>query len=103
VLVVGDFNVASDRSRVWPQLAEAGLVQAPGLAGELGSTLKSGKRYDRILCTTDDAGRLSGRAGTVDWFAGGWDEILPGTGMTEARLTWEVSDHLPVWAEVGTR
>lgn len=101
VIVVGDFNLASERSAVWPKLAEAGLVLAPGMAGELGSNLARGKRYDRILCTADDAGRLSGRAGVVDWFAGGWEGILPGTGLGEARLTWEVSDHLPVWGEVG--
>lgn len=101
VLVVGDFNIASDRSSVWPRLAEAGLVQAPGLDGELGSNLSRGKRYDRILCTADDVGRLTGRAGVVDWFVGGWEGILPGAGVSETRMTWEVSDHLPVWAEVG--
>ena len=101
MLVVGDFNVASNRSTVWPALAEAGLVQAPGLAGDPGSNFKREKRYDRILCTADDAGRLSGRAGVVDWYAGDWEGILPGTGLGEAKLTWEVSDHLPLWAEVA--
>ena len=40
---------------------------------------------------------LSGR-GAV--FGGAFAPLLPGVEMTEKRMTWEVSDHLPLWAEM---
>jgi endonuclease/exonuclease/phosphatase family metal-dependent hydrolase len=105
VLVVGDFNIASKRSRVWAALHDSGLVEAPGLDADPGSDLVRGKRYDRILCTADDAERLSEKGGTVDFTGGegmaGLEAILPGTGKTPGRLTWQVSDHLPVWGVLG--
>jgi endonuclease/exonuclease/phosphatase family metal-dependent hydrolase len=102
VLVVGDFNVANDGSKAWPALRENGLCQAPGLEGDPGTDLARGKRYDRILVTEDDQNRLTGRAGAVDLYAGSYEPLLPKTGMTEKRLTWEISDHLPLWVEILT-
>ena len=64
--------------------------------------LARGKRYDRILVTEDDQNRLTGRAGAVDLYAGSYEPLLPKTGMTEKRLTWEISDHLPLWVELRT-
>jgi hypothetical protein len=103
VLVVGDFNISSRRSLVWTALVEAGLVEAPGLGKDPGSDLLQGKRYDRILCTADEAPRLSGRAGTVDVYDGDFEWILPGTGLTWRQLTYQVSDHSPGPALVRAR
>ena len=42
-------------------------------------------------------------AGTVDIFGGSYASLLPGVEMTEQRLTWEISDHRPLWAEAVVR
>ncbi len=100
VLMLGDFNLAATQATPWTNLAGAGLVEAPSLLGDPGSNLSANRRYDRILCGEEDVGRFTGRAGTVDVFAGSFAPLLPGVEMTENRMTWEVSDHLPLWAEM---
>lgn len=95
VLVVGDFNVAA--------LGDLrGLVVAPGIA-RVATDLAHGKRYDQILCLPREAARFTGRAGAVDFYDGSWRELFPGRRMSKAAFTFQVSDHLPLWAEVETK
>ena len=103
VLLLGDFNLASKRTKVWARIGDLGLMEAPSLLGDPGSDLNAGKRYDRVLCASEDVGRFSGRAGTVDVFDGSFRPLLPGIerGMSDMQLTLQVSDHLPLWTEVG--
>jgi endonuclease/exonuclease/phosphatase family metal-dependent hydrolase len=102
VFLLGDFNLSSKRSGVWEALRAKGLVEAPSLLGDPGSNLSANRRYDRIVCSAEDAAKFTTRAGTVDVYDGSFVPILPRTGLSWAQLTHQVSDHLPLWAEVAT-
>lgn len=80
-----------------------GLVVAPGITAEVRTDLAQHKRYDQILCLPHDSTRFSGRGGVVDFYRGDYRALFPRRRMSKAAFTHQVSDHLPLWAEVIAR
>jgi endonuclease/exonuclease/phosphatase family metal-dependent hydrolase len=103
VIAVGDFNIASTTSAAFRALTELGFATAPGLEEEAGTDLARGKRYDQILCLHKETTCFSGRAGAVDFYSGDHRGLFPGRRMSKDKFTFQVSDHLPLWAEIVTR
>ena len=103
-VLVGDFNLPSQRSWVWGEFAPAGFLVPAGLGDDPGSDLARGKRYDRMLWKTHDTSpRFTGQAGAVDFYQGSHHELFPGHRMSRDEFTFQLSDHLPLWVEVRTR
>lgn len=102
ILLLGDFNLPVPDDAVFTTLAAMGFHGAPGMANEPGTDLAEGKRYDRILCLPQDDARFTGRGGALDFYAGSFAPLFPHHDITKAEFTWQLSDHLPLWAELGT-
>jgi endonuclease/exonuclease/phosphatase family metal-dependent hydrolase len=104
ILVVGDFNVQKQVGGTLAVLESRGLVMAPGLEQHVRTDLAQGKRYDQIMSVQHHANTcFSGRAGSVDFYQGDQRILRSGGGMTKPQFTRQISDHLPLWAEVVTR
>jgi hypothetical protein len=78
-------------------------VLPPFLDAAITTDLAHHKRYDQMLCLPRDASRFSGRAGSVDFYAGDHHDLFPGRRMTKEAFTFQLSDHLPLWAELVTQ
>ncbi len=105
VIAVGDFNVRGPGTAAFRAVEERGFGVPPGLGEEVRTSiarLAEGKRYDQILCLPRSASRFSGRAGAVDFYCGDHRSLFEGRTMSKEKFTWQLSDHLPLWAEVRT-
>jgi len=98
VLLVGDFNIPSVKSETFQVLEERGMLVPTALADVFGTDLARGKRYDQILAVPRTDVRFVG-GGAVDFYARAHRAIYPRLNKTE--FTFEMSDHLPLWVEVG--
>jgi hypothetical protein len=45
--------------------------------------------------------RFTGEGGALDFYAGSHRGLYPG--LTKSEFTLEMSDHLPLWAEIESR
>jgi hypothetical protein len=65
-----------------------------------GTDLAKGKRYDQILAVPGKLARPPGfmGGGALDFYAGAHRTLYPWLNKTE--FTFEMSDHLPLWAEL---
>ncbi len=102
VLVMGDFNVPREDSDLFRAITSRGLKIAPGLLGEHGSNLARDKRYDQILHDPRFVKSFTGRGGVLDFYQGDHRPLFPGARMTKREFTYELSDHLPLWTQIGT-
>lgn len=104
VFVLGDFNVQREAFDMLRGRQARRLEMAPGLERSVVTDLARRKRYDQILYVkrTGHASCFSGRAGSVDFYQGDHHRLMH-QAMSKERFTHEVSDHLPLWAEVVTR
>lgn len=101
LLLIGDFNVPSLRSETFAVLASRGLVMPEALLGEPGTDLARGKRYDQILAAPGSTLRFTGRGGALDFYAGSFRPLYPSARFDKRAFTYEMSDHLPLWAELA--
>ena len=84
-----------------------GVVFASGLASALrglqhGSNLARNKRYDQILHYPTYTKSFTNRGGVLDFYAGGIEKLYPGAGLSKNQFTYQLSDHLPLWAQLDT-
>ena len=102
VVVVGDFNVSALHDDAALQaLTSRGLVTAPGLEAQVTTDLARNKRYDGIMCLPQVRTRFTGRAGALDFYDGDHRALFPGRRITKTAFTFQLSDHLPLWAELS--
>ena len=99
LVLAGDLNVPSTRSPLYRALEQRGLRVPSALVGSHGTSLDAEKRYDQIMYAKDTA-TFSERAGAVDFYRGEHGGLFPRRGMSKPRFTREISDHLPLWAEM---
>ena len=93
IVIVGDFNV-----RTLPDPRRRGSL---GFEGFTLPTLPSlPKRYDEIMLRSLGDARFTERAGAVDFLTAGRRALFPGKRMTDEAFTFQLSDHLPLWAEL---
>lgn len=100
LLVTGDFNIPSVPSPLFDALTRRGLAMPEVLAGVHGSNLAQNKRYDQILFAPSKGTRFTGKGGALDFYTGGIAALYP-MGLTAMEFTRELSDHLPLWAELA--
>ena len=68
----------------------------------MSSNLARNKRYDQILHHPTVTGSVfSVHGGVLDFYAGGHKTLGPYKGLTRTEFTFELSDHLPLWAQLN--
>ena len=98
-IVTGDFNVESPA--MLAALTSTGLVAPTALkAGEFGTNLAKNKRYDQILHYPIYEDSFMNQGGVLDFYTGGTEQLFPGMGKDE--VTYQLSDHLPLWVQINT-
>lgn len=99
IIVVGDFNIPKINDTLFKAITSKGLTIPDKLRGEQGTNLKRNARYDQILhyphteCFTK-------KAGVLDFHVGSFRPLYPWSNKTEKKLSWELSDHLPLWVQL---
>ena len=104
LIVVGDFNVPDAKGKLYKALTSNGLKVPKGILDkDLGSDLEKGKRYDQILVAPHFPDTFSQNGGVLDIFDGSFQPLYAGiTQKTDDQLTYQMSDHLPLWIEINT-
>jgi endonuclease/exonuclease/phosphatase family metal-dependent hydrolase len=109
LVVLGDFNVPTTNGPAFKAITSTGLQIPKALRGITGSNLAKNKRYDQLLHLPskvfEDA--FTGQGGVLDFAANageaGLKELYNGIRGTSSKgLTYELSDHLPLWIHVNT-
>ena len=104
ILVMGDFNIPQIGDEFYKAITSRGLQMPDALAGLThGTNLKRDMRYDQILHYPTYKGRFTNAGGSVDFFIDDAHikELFP-KGMTRAKFTYQLSDHLPLWIQINT-
>lgn len=109
LVILGDFNIPTSTGPAFKAITSTGLQIPRALRGMTGSNLAKNKRYDQLLHLPskvfDEA--FTGKGGVLD-FAGdtgaaGLKDLFKGIKGTSSKgLTYELSDHLPLWIQVNT-
>ncbi len=103
IIALGDFNITSYRSQLYKAVTEFGL-SAPRsiLKLEHGSNLGKNKRYDQILHHPSITGSVfTKHGGVLDFYKGNHRAFKPYRGLSKAKFTYELSDHLPLWVQLN--
>ena len=103
LIVMGDFNIPARGDAFFKAITKHGLQIPKGLLGlDHGSNLEKDKRYDQILHypTYDN---FCNNGGALDFFLNdaGIRALFP-AGPTHEAFTFQMSDHLPLWIQIGT-
>ncbi len=104
IILVGDFNIPDRSSALYKAITAGGLKAPSGVLGiEHGSNLERTKHYDQILVAPHFPDSVTGHAGVLDIFDGSFQPLYEGIAKkTDKDLTFEMSDHLPLWIEINT-
>ena len=110
LIVVGDFNIPSRKSKLFKAITSKGLVIPKALLGdEFGSNLEKNKRYDQILQYPSAIypESFADVGGILDFHVKDTliKELFPAAkfkNMTKQKYTFELSDHLPLWIQIRT-
>ena len=94
VIVFGDFN--TETAEMHAALQAKGL-QMPDALADIKTTLAKAKHYDHILHHPQFTKSFSNRGGVCELFA---KEDAHWFAVTEDKLSYQLSDHFPVWAQV---
>ncbi len=101
ILVMGDFNIPSRKGALFEAMTSKGLSIPKALQKlEFGSDLAKGKRYDQILHYPTYPDNFTNLGGVLDFYQGDSEPLFPG--LTKAKFTYQLSDHLPLWMQMNT-
>lgn len=101
VIVMGDFNIPSRTSPLFKALTSTGLVIPSALLkDEFGTNLARNKRYDQIMHFARYGADFTLAGGVLDFYASDHKPLFPDLSKTE--FTYQMSDHLPLWIQIGT-
>jgi endonuclease/exonuclease/phosphatase family metal-dependent hydrolase len=102
IIVVGDFNIPSTESPLYTAVTAHGLQLPAALVGKHGSNLARDKRYDQILHLPKYTKSFTNHGGVLDFYDGDHHALFPDRPtMTKTQFTYELSDHLPLWCQLG--
>lgn len=102
MVIVGDFNIPSTKSPLYRAVTSRGLKAPEGILHP-GTDLASRKVYDQILVAPRFPDSVTGKGGVLDVWGGSYRPLYEGISRKNNRqLTWEMSDHLPLWIELNT-
>jgi hypothetical protein len=105
MIVMGDFNIPTLGSSAFAPFEDFGFHIPDALKQVAGSDLSQSKHYDQILHLERTSGRFTNVGGVVDFYDeadGGFEPLYPGVAMTRDKFTFQLSDHLPLWAQIDT-
>ncbi|WP_031567313.1 endonuclease/exonuclease/phosphatase family protein [Rheinheimera texasensis] len=105
IIVVGDFNIPKIGDKFYQALTVNSKLKMPKALESIHDTAVSPghKRYDQILHRAKGAFSYSGKGGIIDFSSNGLMEALfKGTGIAKNKLTWQLSDHFPLWVQIKT-
>jgi hypothetical protein len=105
IIVVGDFNIPGVGDELYQAVVSRGLEIPDALLGtEHGSNLEKNKRYDQILHYRSHTSAFGGKGGVLDFYRGRWRNLFPEEDYPylkkKADFTYQMSDHLPLWAQL---
>ena len=105
MIVVGDFNIPKIGDKLYEALTDKGLTMPASLAVSKipGTNLGQTKRYDQILYLPKFTRTVTEFGGTVNFAKCDRKILYPGSKTAQGgRFTYELSDHLPLWIQIGT-
>jgi endonuclease/exonuclease/phosphatase family metal-dependent hydrolase len=101
IIVMGDFNIPKQDDELYKAITSEGLEVPKAIRGLAhGSNLEKNKRYDQILHFPTFTKSFTDKAGVLDFYDGDHKKLYPGTSMSKADFTYQMSDHLPLWIQV---
>ena len=103
VILMGDFNITSFKSKLYKAISEYGFEAPKALIkSKLGSNLAANKRYDQILHHPGQTGSVfTDKGGVVDFYKKNHKSLLPYKSLSKDDFTYELSDHLPLWVHLN--
>jgi hypothetical protein len=104
IIVMGDFNIPKVNNKLFHTITSKGLEIPDALRGAHGSNLARDKRYDQILHYRRHTKAIK-NAGVLDFYCNDWRALFPKKqypNMTGEDFTYELSDHLVMWAQLDT-
>ena len=101
LILAGDLNIPDTKGPLYRAVVARGLAVPKALLGAHGTNLAANKRYDQILHLPVLGERFTQRAGVVDFFSNDLERLYPRAASRRGDLTREMSDHLPLWAELA--
>ncbi|MFQ5716988.1 MAG: endonuclease, partial [Nitrospinales bacterium] len=103
IIVMGDFNIPKIDDELFKAITSKGLRMPEALRGlDHGSNLDKNKRYDQILHYPVHAKTFANHGGVLDFYKGNIDKLYPGRRLGKRKFTYQLSDHLPLWAQLNT-
>jgi hypothetical protein len=99
IIVMGDFNIETPAQL--KALTSGGLEMPKALMNIKGTNLEQTRRYDQILHYPTFTSGFTNNGGSVDFYQNNFKPLYPGTKKTKQELTYELSDHLPLWVEIN--
>ena len=100
IIVMGDFNITSRSGKLYRALTSKGLRVPKALSKKPGTNLAQVKHYDQILHYPCCDRSFTDKAGVLDFYMDNHRALY--TGMSKSKFVNELSDHLPLWAEINT-
>lgn len=101
-IVMGDFNIPKRGDRLFQAITRHGLQVPDALRGTHGTNLEKDKRYDQILHDARRGAVVATAGGVLDWFVDDAHAAALFPGLARPALTYQVSDHLPLWVQLRT-
>ena len=105
LILVGDFNIPKVGDKFYKSLTGKSKLKMPKSIEGIKDTAASpgNKRYDQILHRSLDDFPISfaDHGGVIDFAKGNLMEALF-PGVESEKLTWQLSDHFPLWVQVLT-
>lgn len=100
--MLGDFNIEDDE--MLAVLTRGGLkLPQAFVRRDLGSNLERNKRYDQILYYPQYPKNFTNAGNVLDFYTGGIAPLFPDMKEKDKlAFTFQLSDHLPLWAQINT-
>ncbi len=95
IFILGDFNIPSLGSQTFKALIDNGL-EIPEELHEIKTNLKKSKHYDQIAYFKENTNCSIISAGIIDFY----DTFFKGLTDDYDDMTYQISDHLPLYAEI---
>lgn len=102
IILMGDFNIPKVGDTLYDAITSKGLSMPAALRGKHGTNLAKDRSYDQILHYAKHTKSFTKHAGVLDFYKGDHKPLFPGIKMTKTEFTYQLSDHLPLWAQLDT-
>lgn len=102
IILMGDFNIPKVGDDLYKAITSKGLRMPDALVGKQGSNLARNKSYDQILHYPKHTKSFTKHAGVLDFYKKDHKPLLPGIKLSKKQFTYQLSDHLPLWAQLDT-